>query len=135
MNQIFGRNPLYFADESRIMYSVFSPTPEITKENLLSSIRNAISNIPEKEMLPKVVVQKVISLEEMIESLTARVDKSIKMSFREFSKFGKSDRVTIIVSFLAMLELVKQGIVRVSQEKHFDDIQIETEKVGVPLYN
>ena len=91
--------------------------------------------MPKPEVLAKVIVQKVISLEQMIENLTKRVNKSIKMSFRDFSKFGKSDKINVIISFLAMLELVKQGIVRVSQQNHFDDIEIETEKVGVPVYN
>lgn len=133
--RIFGKNSLYFANESRMMYSVFAPTPEINAENILANIRSVLQNIPKTELLPQVTVQKVVSLEEMIESLSSRVEKSIKMSFRDFSKFDKSDKVTVIVSFLAMLELVKQGIVRVSQSKHFEDIEIEQEKVTVPLYN
>ena len=45
------------------------------------------------------------------------------------------EKVNIIVSFLAMLELVKQGIISVNQEKHTDDIDIETETLQVPNYN
>jgi chromatin segregation and condensation protein Rec8/ScpA/Scc1 (kleisin family) len=33
-----------------------------------------------------------------------------------------------------MLELVKQGIVYVSQESEFGDINMETKEVGVPKY-
>jgi chromatin segregation and condensation protein Rec8/ScpA/Scc1 (kleisin family) len=33
-----------------------------------------------------------------------------------------------------MLELVKQGMMHVSQENNFDDIQMETKEVGVPRY-
>ncbi len=40
----------------------------------------------------------------------------------------------IIVSFLAMLELVKQGSIDVAQEKMFDDIEMESKGVGVPKY-
>ncbi|HEU5114521.1 MAG TPA: segregation/condensation protein A, partial [Candidatus Paceibacterota bacterium] len=85
---------------------------------------------------PKVVVDKVISLEQMISNLTKRVAESLRMSFREFT--GQSGtgvkKVDVIVSFLAMLELVKQGIINVTQERHFEDIQMETETVGVPKY-
>jgi segregation and condensation protein A len=147
ISEMYGKNPLYFADERRSVYRVFAPTNEITKEGVLASIRNVLLSVPKHEQLAKVIVQKVISLEEMIESLTERVNKSIKMSFHDFSRqnfssksggqarLSESDKITIIVSFLAMLELVKQGIVRVSQENHFEDIQIETEKIGVPLYS
>ena len=34
-----------------------------------------------------------------------------------------------------MLELVKQGIIAVTQEKEFGDIQMESYDVGVPRYN
>ena len=129
---LFGKNPLYFANESRMLYKIFAPTDEITLPNLLSHIQSALSSIPQPQFLPKVVVEKVISLEEMIESLTDRIQKNIKMSFKNFSRGG--DRVTVIVSFLAMLELVKQGVVRVNQQAHFDDIEIESESVSVPQY-
>jgi chromatin segregation and condensation protein Rec8/ScpA/Scc1 (kleisin family) len=57
------------------------------------------------------------------------------MSFKEFAgTASKGEKVNIIVSFLAMLELVKQGIIDVKQERHFDDIHMETDSVGVPKY-
>jgi chromatin segregation and condensation protein Rec8/ScpA/Scc1 (kleisin family) len=56
------------------------------------------------------------------------------MSFKEFSSAHKGEKVNVIVSFLAMLELVKQGVINVAQEKHFDDIHMETESVGIPRY-
>ncbi len=51
-----------------------------------------------------------------------------------FSEIDKSKRIEIIVSFLAMLELVKRGIVRVNQDNHFRDIEIESENTSVPSY-
>jgi chromatin segregation and condensation protein Rec8/ScpA/Scc1 (kleisin family) len=56
------------------------------------------------------------------------------MSFRDFSKGDKATKVHIIVSFLAMLELVKQGVISVTQDRHFDDIVMETEEVHTPHY-
>jgi chromatin segregation and condensation protein Rec8/ScpA/Scc1 (kleisin family) len=56
------------------------------------------------------------------------------MSFRDFAKVGKEHKVNVIVGFLAMLELVKQGVITVTQEKHFDDIHMESESVGIPRY-
>ncbi len=71
----------------------------------------------------------------MIGSLTERINQSLKMSFKEFAgTASKGERVNVIVSFLAMLELVKQGIIDVTQEKHFEDIHMQTEQVGIPKY-
>ena len=95
---------------------------------------DVIKNFPKKEILPKAIVRKVISLEEMITNLTQRITSNLKMSFREFANVSKAEKVNVIVSFLAMLELVKQGVINVAQEQKFDDIKMETVNIGVPKY-
>ena len=134
LGKMFG-NFLYFARDKKQKYVVFSPTPEITLSSLKGALQNALQNIPQKiEALPKVVVDKIISLEEMIEKLSERITNGLRTSFRDFSGLGREEKVNVIVSFLAMLELVKQGLVRVNQDSHFDDIHMESEKIGVPQY-
>ena len=113
---------------------VFAPDKNTTVTRIENTIRSLIASLPKKELVPHAVVQKVISLEEMIENLTVRIQKSFKMSFKDFAGVGKEEKVTVIVSFLAMLELVKQGIIHVRQDKDFHDIEIETDTVGVPRY-
>ena len=131
----FGKD-IIFAAEPRKAIPVFSPDKTMTKENLLTAIISVIKALPKvAENIPKAVVKKVISLEEMIGNLTTRIQSSIKLSFREFAKIGKEERVNVIISFLAMLELVKQGIVNVRQNEQFEDIEIETQQTGVPHYN
>lgn len=132
LGAVFGEKIL-FAREERKIQPVFSPDSSMTLSNIFESMRAVLANLPKKELLPKAVVDKVISLEEMISNLTTRVTNGLKMSFREFTK-DKEGRVNIIVSFLAMLELVKQGILGVVQERHFDDIVMETEHIGLPKY-
>ena len=64
-------------------------------------------------------------------SLTDRIDHIMnygrshkKFSFRHILSNGHS-RNHVIVSFLAVLELMKSGVIRISQEDLFEDIQIE----------
>jgi segregation and condensation protein A len=130
----FGKE-IIFGAEPRKAIPVFSPDQTMTKENLLTAIISVIKALPKVENIPKAVVKKVMSLEEMIGNLTTRIQSSIKLSFREFAKVGKEERVKVIISFLAMLELVKQGIVNVKQDNQFADIEIETQQTGVPHYN
>ena len=135
IGKMFG-NFLYFAKENKNKKPVFAPTPEITLANMKNAIQSVLQNIPKKiEELPKVVVAKIMSLEEMINKLSVRIQNSLKTSFKDFSGMGKTEKINIIVSFLAMLELVKQGVVRVSQEEHFTDIEIESENIEVPKYS
>ncbi len=135
----FGKNIMFFPNV-RKMEPVFSPDSSMTKENLTNAIFGVIKSFPKFEVKPKVKIAKVISLEEMIGDLTKRIQSSLKMSFRDFSGMGlpgqgKADRVNVIVSFLAMLELVKQGLIEAEQNDKFGDINMETKEVGgVPSY-
>ena len=131
----FGHRPMFFPRERKVD-PVFSPHEGITTPNIIASIRGIISALPKFEKLAKAVVQKVMSLEEMMKNLSERITNSLKMSFRDFSGMGKKEKVHVIVSFLALLELVKQGAIKVVQDKSFSDITIETEgEITTPKYN
>ncbi len=133
----FGKQ-IIFPPETRKFDPVFSPDKDTNTNSLFSAIQSVLKNLPKTESLPQTVVKKVISLEEMIGRLTERVQGALKMSFKDFAgargAIGKEKKVEIIVSFLAMLELVKQGIISVIQESRSNDILMETKEVGVPRY-
>ncbi len=130
----FGRQVIFAREPSKEITPVFSPSAEIGPAGLVSSLRAIIQNFPKVEVLPKVVVKKILSLEEVITDLGKRVQAALKMRFSDFVK-DKKEKVNIIVSFLGMLELVKQGIVSVEQSGHFEDISIETTgPTDVPRY-
>jgi segregation and condensation protein A len=134
INKIFGDKVIYPQSQSRKMSPVFTPAPEFTLEKALFTLRDLINRLPKKEKLPQHVVKKVVSLEDMIGTLTTRITKHLRMSFKEFTKEHKENKVNVIVSFLAMLELVKEGVLHVSQETNFSDINMETKDVGIPRY-
>ena len=56
--------------------------------------------------------------------------KKYAAGHRHFSFRGlltaQSSKVEVIVTFLAILELMKMGTIRISQEHIFDDIQIDS---------
>ncbi|MDE1988543.1 MAG: segregation/condensation protein A, partial [Patescibacteria group bacterium] len=133
IKKIFGQN-IIFHPLLRKTSSVFSPDESINLPNLLNSAREALKNMPKKESLPKAVVKKIISLEEVIGNLTEKIKTGLSVNFRDFARIGKEDKINIIVSFLAMLELVKQGLIEVMQENQFDDIQMHTQEVNIPKY-
>ncbi len=130
----FGRQPLFFKIPAKIREPFFAPDSSMTAENLKEAVMSVLSRIPEKQHELQATVKKIMSLEEMIEQLHARIQSSIRMSFKEFSGTGTKEKVEIVVSFLALLELVKRGAINVEQESHFSDILIETEAVGLPQY-
>jgi chromatin segregation and condensation protein Rec8/ScpA/Scc1 (kleisin family) len=70
----------------------------------------------------------------MIEQLAKRIQSNLKVSFREFSKKDRAERMEVIVGFLAMLELVKQGMIAVVQEDRFSDIIMSNDRIDIPRY-
>jgi segregation and condensation protein A len=112
---------------------IFLPDDQITKESMMTFAREAINRIPKKVFLPEVEVKKVMSIEEMIDKLTERIQNSLQFNFKEFAGVAKTkeEKVVVIVGFLAMLELVRQGILNVIQENNFEDILIEKQEAIV----
>jgi len=126
IKQIYGKRIIFEKTPSRHQIVVFSPDSKTDINNLFLVLQNLISTLPKLENLPKATVQKIINLEETIQSLSERISKSLKMNFKEFydlpaqagvkGKVTREKKVSIIIGFLAMLELVKRGLIRVNQD-------------------
>ncbi len=134
----FGKNVLLEAEEAKSFginsEPIFSPPNNFSKDSLRDNIMQVLKKLPKVNFIPEAVVKKVVSIEEMIDNLTDRITKNLQVSFSEFSNIGKGEKVEIIVGFLAMLELAKQGIISLTQEKTFSDITMESDSVETPKY-
>ena len=126
VKKMFGKKMIFAPLERKNEVLVFLPDDLITKENMMTFAQNALGKIPKKVFLPEVEVKKVISIEEMISRLTERIEKVLQLNFKDFSGVAKTreEKVIVIVGFLAMLELVRQGILHAIQENDFGDIFI-----------
>lgn len=131
--RLFGRSVMVSAGE-RSPEPVFSPSKDLSAANLAAALRTALAEAVEvEEKLPEARVRPMVTIEEMMDRLLDRVQKGLNTSFREFSGEAK-EKVEVIVSFLALLELVKQGAVEVLQHQAFDDIRITNTTAATPKY-
>lgn len=131
----FGQSVLYARNDSKLSFDpVFSPSRDLTVHALHEAGLRVLASFPKKEALPEKEVRKVISLEDTISQLAERVTGALQLSFKDFANVGKAEKVNVIVSFLAMLELVKQGIVSVIQDEHYADIAMKSEQISAPRY-
>ena len=122
----FGKKIIFAPLERKNEVLVFLPDDQIAKESMMTIIHKVLGSMPKKIFLPEVEVRKVISIEEMISKLTQRIQDSIKINFKDFTgkAMTREEKVFTIVGFLAMLELVRNGILHVVQENNFEDIII-----------
>lgn len=125
-------NPMLHEGLPQAPEPMFLPDESATQKSLLEAAHSLMQGFPQLATLPKVAVKKILSLEEMIESLSKRISSAMRLSFREFA--GKREKGEIIVGFLALLELVKQGIIKANQEKDFGDIELRSDQVSTPSY-
>lgn len=130
----YGTERVYCRQRVRNTTPRFSPGTTLSSEILHTAARAVCAALPVfAQPLREATVEKVLSLDAMMEHLTERINKSMEISFKEFAG-DNVGKVQVIVSFLAMLELVRQGVVRVEQAAHEEDIHISSEGVGMPQY-
>jgi len=110
----------------------FQPTSDITILKLEQTVRRVLDNVPSFDKVPIARVQTEINLEEIITTLKKRILKSAQSSFNEMT--SQTSRVEYIVSFLALLELVRRGTINAHQHSTFSDIQIKSEDIATPIY-
>jgi segregation and condensation protein A len=132
LGEAFGRAAMAPRGE-RAPEVAFSPSADLTLANLQQSLKDLLARLEKEPSLPEVRIRPLVSLEEMMDTLRVRVERAFSLSFKEFTG-DKGEKVEVIVSFLALLELVKQGSVDAVQHGHFGDIKIEHTGSSVPRY-
>ena len=103
----------------------FAPPPGVTTDSLVALMRRVIARLEPIVRLPKASIERAVSIQEKIRDLFTRIRSHAKTSFHTFIQ-GANTRTEAIVSFLALLELVKQRFVVVDQKSLFHDIDIST---------
>lgn len=128
----YGKIRIYWRAERGTIPISFTPGQGLTKETLVAAMYRAMASVPTSEVVPEAVVKKVISLEEMLERLLTRISSGGTLSFSEASggkrrSLTKEERQHVIITFLAVLELVKQEVLATEQKDHFSDFTITKE--------
>jgi len=130
----FGKSMMFGSAFRPPREILFLPDDWCTKEQMHEAIGRVIANLPQKIAKPKVQVKAAVSLEEMMGNLRSRIEKQMRTSFSELRAEARGEHKVVIVSFLAILELFKQGNVIVRQSNRFSDIEIEMERGETPRY-
>jgi len=131
--RIYGKMMMLQSGE-RLPEPSFAPSRDLSTIALAKALARVLAAREAVEELPEARVKPLVTIEEMMDRLAKRVQSAMTLSFNEFSK-GTNERVEIIVSFLALLELVKQGAVAAEQYDTYGDIRIShTASAAVPRY-
>jgi len=139
--RIFGKSVMVPAGE-RLPEASFAPSRDLSAKALAEALARVLSARKEVEELPEARVKPLVTIEEMMDQLAKRVQSAVTLSFKDFagnikdpSTGLRAGKIEMIVSFLALLELLKQGAVAAEQYDQHGDIRIShTASASVPRY-
>lgn len=117
------RTYLHIAPETKVEGQI--DLSYITLMDVVSAAREILAAASNTPFTNHVVAIPVMTIKQKISSILKTLKDKKKSSFFSLVK-GRSSRVEIVVTFLALLELVKQNMVQTNQEGLFTDIYVET---------
>lgn len=100
----------------------FSPPPSVTSAKLAAAYQGVIDRVEAVIRLPKLAIRKAATLKEKITALYGILQQRQKLQFSELT--DQHNRADIVMTLLAVLELVKQDAIIVEQVQYSSEITI-----------
>ncbi len=104
-----------------------SLVPDVLAGVTAEDLRSAYLRATQPKPVPRVDLDHVApiraSVREAVDELLGQLPDAGRTSFRHLTR-GLADRLEIVVRFLALLELYKQGLVDLTQTTFFGDIEV-----------
>lgn len=132
-NNQYGVHILYERQAKEKEVPVFVPSSQISLNSLYLNMREVLSQKNDLEQKPEKLKEinllRVTTIEEMMNDLEERVKRLASFQFSDIKVLypdatEKEVKIHAIVSFLALLEMVREGIVDILQNEPFDDMTI-----------
>jgi segregation and condensation protein A len=123
--ELESRKKILFSRQSYSgMKTIFCPPKKLSILDLQNTFESVLDKLPKVEIFAKETIKKVISIKDKIEYLKRSLMERIELTFHGEVSNNK-DKVEIVVTFLAVLELARNNIVAVEQEEMFGEIRIK----------
>lgn len=124
IEEMIGKRRFLFVHDRLPKVEVgFAPPKRLTTPQMREIMAAVIRRLEVVVKLPRAIVERTVSIHEKITHIRALISRVERISFRKLVQSAES-RTEIVVSFLALLELIKQRQVFVSQDSIFEDITI-----------
>jgi len=129
----FGTQNSYTPEFTPPKEPVFMPDTHCSVSSLQDAMQEVLTALPKVEVKPVAKLKPTISLENMMDSLRKRIETQVLTKFSDI-RAREPEHKNVIVGFLAILEIFKQGNIIITQSNRFEDIHMELDKQGIPKY-
>lgn len=114
---------IYSRDAYMGLPIIFHPPPRLTMPDMAAAFQAIIRSLPQLQTLAEEKIRKVISLEEKIRDIQNRLSQHLTQAFSALVH-GSKEKIEVVISFLAILELAKQKLITLDQKGLFNDIVV-----------
>jgi segregation and condensation protein A len=129
----FGKQKSYTPEFTPPNQPVFMPDTHCSVSALQEAMEEVLTALPKAEIKPVAKLKPTVSLEEMMDKLRKRIETQVLTKFSDI-RAREPEHKNVIVGFLAILEIFKQGNIIITQANRFEDIHMELDKQGIPKY-
>lgn len=117
------RHVMYGREHTATIEPAFAPPERLSLDDLHRTFTVVLQKLEPLFIMPATTIARTVSLQDKINSIRRLVTERAAVSFGELLASAQT-RMEVIVTFLALLELVKQRTAMVVQDKNFADIRI-----------
>jgi segregation and condensation protein A len=117
------RHVMYPREHTATLEPTFMPPDRLGLADLADAFRLALERLEPVTMISQTTIARTVSLQQKIESIRDLLFSQTAVNFKQLLEHAES-RMDVIVTFLALLELVKQRTALVVQDENFSEIQI-----------
>lgn len=104
----------------------FSPPPNFSVSNLSQSFKKLLEDFEEQIPLQEKKISKIMTLKQRIQELIQKLTQGEKYHLEELVS-DKNKKIELVITFLAILYLAKENLIKIKQEKNFDSIWISSQ--------
>ena len=132
VSKLYNRHRVSYPRESWGTFEpIFNPPEGLVAADMTEIFTQVLRGLEPIVRLPQTVMVRTINIRQKIEHIRQHLLAKKKTSFHHLLGLAEN-KTEVIITFLAVLELVKQRSVTVLQANHFEDLDIVTiEEVAV----
>ncbi len=114
---------LYPREAYRMIEPIFNPPAHLQVDHLREIFANVLKELEPITRLPQTVIVRTINIRQKIEQITERLLAERTTSFHELLR-QSNNKTDIIITFLAVLEMVKLRTATVIQDALYADVKV-----------
>lgn len=114
---------VYRREAPKPVFETEIPKPDVSIFDLINAVNTILKRVAQREGESREIFEDKWSVSEKIEMLAKLIAEKLRLKFSELFE-GATSRTEVVVTFLAMLELIRLKQVICVQPDHFAEIEI-----------